>query len=288
MPKSLVHPWTWPDKAMDRVHIDFLEYNDKSILLLVDAYSKWAEAKLMTKTDSASTIDCLKHWFAAYGLPKQVVSDNGGQFTSAMFKSFIKSCGIKHMYVAPYHQSSNGQVERYVQIIKKGLRRAATNISQNILDEILMFHKSSPSTATGKTPAKLFLGRELRTKIDIMKPSNNIEVTFVPNSEGNTKRRAPTRYLEAGDMVQIRWFIGSKKWMKGRVTRKIGNQVYEVKVNDKLLIRHIDHMIKIKAEDSNEWNDTVTINDDSNTERRYPVRERRPTQRYGFEQNVPK
>ena len=52
-------------------------------------------------------------WFARYGLPNQLVSDNGPQFISSEFNEYMKGNGVKHMRTAAYHQSSNGQAERY-------------------------------------------------------------------------------------------------------------------------------------------------------------------------------
>ena len=62
----------------------------------------------MASTTSTKTIDELRRLFAAYGLPEQVVTDNGPQFVS---QEFIKT--------SPYHLASNGAVERLVQTFKR-------------------------------------------------------------------------------------------------------------------------------------------------------------------------
>ena len=41
--------------------------------------------------------------FSSCGLPEQVVSDNGPQFVSAEFETFMTNNGIKHIRCAPYH-----------------------------------------------------------------------------------------------------------------------------------------------------------------------------------------
>ena len=59
-------------------------------------------------TTSTKTIAVLRHLFASYGLPEQVVSDNGPQFTSDELATFIQQNGVKHIHSAPYHMKFNG------------------------------------------------------------------------------------------------------------------------------------------------------------------------------------
>ena len=90
----------------------------KSFLVVVDAHSKWPEVFEMSSTTALKTIATLRHLFATYGLPEQLVSDSGPQFTSEEFQTFMKQNGIKHIRCAPYHPSSNGAAEQFVQTFK--------------------------------------------------------------------------------------------------------------------------------------------------------------------------
>ena len=74
----------------------------------------------MKTTTAAKTIEVLRQLFVAYGLPEQVVSDNGPQFTAEEFKDFMKVNGIKHIRSTPYHPSTNGLVEQFVQKSNEG------------------------------------------------------------------------------------------------------------------------------------------------------------------------
>ena len=87
--------------------------------VVVDVHSKWSEVLVMNSTTSQSTIEALRTLFGHYGLPKQLVSDNGSQFISSEFVHFLRSNGVKHIRSAPYHPLSNGQGERFVQTMKK-------------------------------------------------------------------------------------------------------------------------------------------------------------------------
>ena len=83
-------------------------------LIVIDAYSKWLEVKPLTTATSAVMIEHLHSIIATHGLPKMFVTDNGTQFTSTEFESFMKNNGIQHVTSSPYHPSSNGLAERAV------------------------------------------------------------------------------------------------------------------------------------------------------------------------------
>ena len=46
-------------------------------LVVVDAHSKWSEVILVSSTTSSLTIEVLRDLFARFGVPEQIVSDNG-------------------------------------------------------------------------------------------------------------------------------------------------------------------------------------------------------------------
>ena len=63
----------------------------KMFFLLMEAHSKWPEVYEMTSTTAQKTIEILRHIFASYGLPKQLVSDNGPQFVAKEFEEFMSN-----------------------------------------------------------------------------------------------------------------------------------------------------------------------------------------------------
>ena len=87
--KAPLHPWIWPDAPWKRVHVDFAgPFMEKTYFIWVDAHSKWPEVITMSSTTSQKTIDVLRSLFARYGIPEQLVSDNGPQFTSEEFSVY--------------------------------------------------------------------------------------------------------------------------------------------------------------------------------------------------------
>ena len=85
-PAAPLIPWSWPTKPGQRVHIDFAgPFLNKMYFLAVDAHSKWPEVFELNQTTSSKTIAVLRHLFAMYGIPEQIVSDNGPQFVLEEF-----------------------------------------------------------------------------------------------------------------------------------------------------------------------------------------------------------
>ena len=124
----------------------------------------------MSKTTADATITELRRLFSSYGLPDQVVSDNGPQFVSEEFKSFPKSNGVKHIHCSPYHPSSNGAVERFVQTFKKAMLAQSTKLSfQQWLMLFLLTYRITPYSTTNVAPYTLFLN-DVKTRFDLMRP----------------------------------------------------------------------------------------------------------------------
>ena len=115
-------------------------------LVAVDAFSKWPHVFI------EQSIEAIRLLFANYGLPEHIVSDNGLQFTSEEFAVFMESNGIKHTRSAPYHPSTNGLAERFIQTMKQTLK-ASMNTGLPLKQRLLMTYRSSTHSTTGVSPS---------------------------------------------------------------------------------------------------------------------------------------
>jgi hypothetical protein len=162
-----LHPWEWPDQPWSRLHIDYAgPFLGKMFLVVVDAHSKWLEIEIVPSATSANTIEKLCQMFATHGIPDIVVSDNGTAFTSGEFKEFLLKNGIRHVTSSPYHPSSNGLAERYVQTFKRAMKKDTSDSIQKQLARFLFRYRSTPHTTTGTSPAQLLMGRRIKTHLD--------------------------------------------------------------------------------------------------------------------------
>ena len=242
-----LHPWVWPTRPWERVHLDFAgPFQGSMFLVAVDAHSKWPEVEIMPTTTSAKTIEVLRKMFAAYGLPEQIVTDNGPQFISDEFTLFTRQNGIKHFRSSPYHPATNGLAERFVQSMKTALKAGASDggTLPQCLSSFLLTYRSSPHATTGVCPCSLFLHRHVRTRLDLLRPDLG---THVSNKQAQQKkahdRKSSEREFMVGQSVMARNLRPGPAWVPAVVVERFGPVSYRVETSDQQLWkRHVDHL----------------------------------------------
>ena len=145
----------------------------------------------MTSTTSAQTILVLRAMFARFGLPKQLVSDNGPQFTSDELEQFLVCNGVSHIRSSPYHSSTNVAAERLVHTVKQALRSGCRDglSMEKALASFLLRYRSTPHATTRVSPCSLFLGRKLRTRLDLFRPDVGARVVSHQDKRLYTRMR---------------------------------------------------------------------------------------------------
>ena len=177
----------------------------------IDAATKWPEViKMNNNTTAERTIEILRSLFCRLGLPNQIVSDNGSQFTSDAYHQFCTNNGICQILVAPYHPRSNGEAERFVQTFKNTIRRGKQVGIQKALCQFLLKYRTTPHPSTGETPSKLMFGREIKIRLHMLHPKE------MEKPKQQTTALAHTRKFESNDPVWIRHYTGKPKWIAGK------------------------------------------------------------------------
>jgi hypothetical protein len=290
-----LHPMVWPDKAWQRVHIDYAgPFQGKMFLICVDAYSKWPEVIRTEDTTTVGTILKLAEIFSRFGLPEQLVSDNGPQFTSEEFKKFTTSNGIKHILSSPYHPRSNGAAERMVRTFKQAMKASlgeSTDVNPAAcLSQFLLKYRSTPHATTQMSPAELLLGRRVRTKLDLAHPdTRRIVNNKLADQERHHNRGAVDRDFREGEAVWCETFRSGKKWQKGKIVERRGPSSYLVDVGEGMQWRrHADHIRRAfgnpPEEPTKEETNQKMEAAPPAAEIRRSQRERRPPKRFSLEE----
>ena len=232
-PREEPQPWPETNRPWARVHIDFAgPVAGSMFLILVDSHSKWLEVLAMTSTTTTATIEKLRRVFSANGLPDQIVSDNGPQFSSTEFAEFMQRNGIEHLTSAPYHPQSNGLAERAVRTFKAAFTKETAGSSNTKLSRFLLSYRTTPHCTTGKRPDELFVGRSLTTVLDRMQPRKHDD----PVATNPTRRSA-----KVGDPVYVK--LPGTNWVPGVVLKRIGSVMYQIQLSDgRVLKKHINQL----------------------------------------------
>ncbi|KFD45214.1 hypothetical protein M513_13909 [Trichuris suis] len=234
-PRENEHRWPEARTPWSRIHVDFFgPFQGKMFMIVVDAFSKWVEVKIVPTASTKAAVSVLRTLFATHGIPDSVVSDNGTAFTSAEFLEFVKSNCIQHLTTAPFHPASNGQAERLVQSTKEALRKESAKEWNVRLARLLLAQHSTPSSATGKSPAELLLNRRLVTLLDKLRPEE---------AHADVVEHRKRRAFETDDLVFARCFQQSKKWIPAVVVSRLGQLMYVVRTSQgQVWKRHVDQL----------------------------------------------
>ena len=303
-PKASLHPWEWPSAPWERIHIDFAgPFLGHMFLIAVDAHSKWPEVHVMNTITASKTIDVLRQIFAQFGVVKQIISDNGRTFTSAEFQNFVKNNGIIHKTSAPWHPATQGLVERFVQTFKQAMKSALTDggsLNQKITCFLLQYRNAVHAT-TNESPAKLLLGRQLRSRLDLIKPNTRDTVEKKQFESFTEPKRSQ---FSEGEKVMVRDYReNTNKRTDAKITEKSGPLSYKVTTGDQgTWRRHADQMVRTSVESTRPSENSSDVNldisapnisseslDNSNQQpaetqpvRRYPLRNRKPPDRLTY------
>ena len=103
------HVWSY-DFVMDRTH------NDKpiKILTLIDEYSRHCLALEVGRSiKSDDVLHSLSNQFLIYGIPENIRSDNGPEFTAKAVRGWLERIGVKTAFIEPGSPWENGYIESF-------------------------------------------------------------------------------------------------------------------------------------------------------------------------------
>ena len=167
-PAGLLRPLPVPSRPWSHIAVDFVtglppSEGNTIILTVVDRFSKAVHFVPLPKLPSATeTADLLVlHVFRLHGIPQDIVSDRGPQFSSQVWKAFCQALGATASLSSGYHPQTNGQTERANQDLGAALRCVTAHHPSSWsrqLPWVEYAHNSLTSAATGMSPFMASLG----------------------------------------------------------------------------------------------------------------------------------
>ena len=159
------------------------------LLVDVDKFSKWVEAKLIKKQDATTAVKFLKEIIYRYGYPHSIITDNGSNFKG----EFARYCGQNNIRLdlsSVAHPETNGQAERANQMILRGIKprllaplQRAAGAWIDELPSVLWSIRTTPNRSTGYTPFFLVYGAEAIMPSDIIHDSPRISAYVEENND---------------------------------------------------------------------------------------------------------
>ena len=160
------------DTPFSRIAIDLIgpihppsENGNRFILTVVDYATRYPEAVPLKKIDTETVAEALVDINSRVGVPREVLSDQGKQFTSDLMKEVGRLLSIKQLTTTPYHPFCNGLVERFNGTLKAMLRRVSEEqprLWDRYIPSLLFAYRESVQESTGFSPFQLLYGRQVR------------------------------------------------------------------------------------------------------------------------------
>ena len=167
------------DVPFKRVAVDLVgpifplsESGKRYILTIVDYATRYPEAIALKNITTESVAEALIEVFSRVGMPEEILSDMGGQFTSMLMKEISRLLSIKQLTTTPYHPICNGLVEKMNGTLKMMLRKLASEKPKDwdrYLPALLFAYREVPNVSTGFSPFELLYGRSVRGPLQILK-----------------------------------------------------------------------------------------------------------------------
>lgn len=249
-----------PTTPFEAIVADYFQYMGYHYLVVADRLSGWVEVqqiKVGTNEAGAEGLcKSLRRMMVTFGVPVELSSDGGPEFTAGETTAFLKRWGIRHRLSSVCLPSSNGRAELAVKTAKRMLMDNVGpdgKLDNDAMVRALLTHRNTPDAGCKLSPAQVLLGRPLRDTLPMISKEvmvfNNEEILPQWRDAWNAKEEAlKARYVKTletlnehsrdipplhhGDYVMIQNQSGRypKKWDKsGMIVEIKGHDQYVVK-----------------------------------------------------------
>ena len=178
IPPYPLQPIKVPCEPFSKLIIDIVgplpktKKGNQYILTTLCPTTRYPDAFPLKNISAKVVANTLTNMFTTFGIPEEIQSDRGSNFTSSLFTEVLKLLGIKQTLSTAYHPQSQGALERFHQTMKSMLRKFCCEEDRD-WDEGLQFLlfaiRETPSESLGVSPFQLLFGRKVRGPLKVIK-----------------------------------------------------------------------------------------------------------------------
>ena len=185
--------------------------NKKYLLVGTDYFTKWVEAgPLANIRDVDAKRFIWKNIVTRFGVPNVLISNNGLQFDSKMFRKYCGELGITNRYSTPTYPQGNGQAEAVNKVIVSGLKKRLDDAKGKWVEElphVLLAYKTTPHRSIGETHFSMTYGAEAIIPLETGFPTTRTS-SFNPkdNDEQLTRNLDLIKEKRENVMVQLAYY----------------------------------------------------------------------------------
>lgn len=166
------------DVPFTRIAMDIMGPLERSrtgnryILVVTDYATRYPEAFPLRNIKTRQIVNALIQFYSRVGIPREIITDQGTNFTSKQIKQVYSMLDIHPIKTTPYHPQTDGMVERFNQTLKAMLRKFVSETGSDWdywLPYLLFAYREVPQSSTGYSPFELLYGRQVRGPLDVLK-----------------------------------------------------------------------------------------------------------------------
>ena len=198
---SISSPWPFAQWGIDIVGpLPTAPTQKKLLLVTTDYFNKWIEADVFTSIkDRDVTWFIWKNIVCRFSIPRSIVSDNGPQFDSRVYRDFCQELKIKNLYFTPRYPQSNGQAETSNKTLLTALKKRLDSAKGKWVEElpgVIWAYRTTARKPTGISPFTLTYGMEAVIPTEIGLPTIRTATHDSENAE------SVVRELDASDELR--------------------------------------------------------------------------------------
>ena len=146
---------------------------NKYLLTMICLFTKFPAAIALRRVDNETVLNAMMELFSTYGLPQEILTDQGSVFCSRLTRACCKLLNISKLRTSPYHPQSNGSLERWHACLKGMLRKEGGSLKEwdVALKYLLLAYRDTPHSVTGFSPFTLMFGREVKGPLEALRTS---------------------------------------------------------------------------------------------------------------------